>query len=384
MSKLTNQEKFSEEFNTIFENTAVALFLIDKDDCVVNINRTGSLMVGKNKGDILGLSKGVAFNCVNSLKNDLIRVCGNGEKCELCILKNSIKLTFETKKSTYKIESEIDITKNFKKIKLSILISTAPIKIKKKEYVLVTIEDVTQLKKQQLLLKEINSTKDKFFSIIAHDLKNPFAALIGSAELMILNLKKENCDYEKVAKHASKIFEASLNGHQLLANLLEWSHAQIGSIAFNPKLTNINDILNESVSHLKNCAQTKKIKLNLKSPQDINVYADSNMISTVLRNLISNAIKFSHPGGEVTVSAQKNTDHVELTIKDSGIGIPKTELNRLFKIDQKYSILGTNNETGTGLGLILCKEFIEKHSGKIWVQSESGKGSEFKFTLQTN
>lgn len=383
MSKLTNQEKFSEEFNAVFENAAVALFLIDQDDRVVNINRAGSLMIGKNKGDVLGLNNGETFHCDIARENNLV-ICGKAEKCELCALRSSIKLSFATRKSAVKVEGHIDIKKKSRLKKLEVLISTAPIKIKSKEYVLVTIEDVTQLKKQQLLLKEINSTKDKFFSIIAHDLKNPFAALIGSAELMILNLKKENCDYEKVAKHASKIFEASLNGHRLLANLLEWSHAQIGSIIFNPKLTNINDIIKESLSTLENSAHTKKIKLNLKSPQDITVFADSNMISTVLRNLISNAIKFSHPGGEVTVSARKNVNQVELSIKDSGIGIPKTELSRLFKIDQKYSILGTNNETGTGLGLILCKEFIEKHSGKIWVQSESGKGSEFKFTLQTN
>lgn len=383
MSKLTNQAKFSEEFNAVFENTAVALFLIDQNERVVNINKTGSLMIGRNKGDVLGLSKGQTFYCASIQETNPV-ICGKGAQCELCTLRSSIKHSFVTKESTSKVEGHIDIKKKSSVKKLEVLVSTAPIKIKKKEYVLVTIEDVTQLKKQQLILKEINSTKDKFFSIIAHDLKNPFASLIGSAELMVLNLKKENCDYEKVAKHATKIFEASLNGHRLLANLLEWSNAQIGSIVFNPKLTNINDIINESLSALENCAQTKKIKLNLISPQDINVFADSNMISTVLRNLISNAIKFSHPGGEVTVSAQKNIDHVELSIKDSGIGIPKNELSRLFKIDQKYSIPGTNNETGTGLGLLLCKEFIEKHSGKIWVQSECGKGSEFKFTLRTN
>ncbi|OFY83367.1 MAG: hypothetical protein A3F72_20435 [Bacteroidetes bacterium RIFCSPLOWO2_12_FULL_35_15] len=383
MSKLTNQAIFSEEFNAIFENAAVALFLIDQADRIVNINRTGSLMIGKKKGDILGLSKGETFHCAIAQEINPVE-CGKGIQCELCTLRNSIKFSFATKENRSKVEGHISVKKKSGTKKMEVLISTAPIKIKKKEFVLVTIEDVTQLKKQQLLLKEINSTKDKFFSIIAHDLKNPFAALIGSAELMILNLKKENCDPEKVAKHASKIFEASVNGHRLLENLLEWSHAQIGSIVFNPKLTNINDIITESISALENCAQTKKIKLNLISPPDITVYADPNMISTVLRNLISNAIKFSHPGAEVTVSARKNVNHVELSIKDSGIGIPQTELNRLFKIDQKYSILGTNNETGTGLGLILCKEFVEKHSGKIWAQSECGKGSEFKFTLQTN
>ena len=230
-----------------------------------------------------------------------------------------------------------------------------------------------------------NKTKDKFFSIIAHDLKAPFNIILGFSDFLKENFDK--IDVEKQKQYLDFINQSGHNTFKLLENLLIWSRSQSGVIDFKPANQNLYLLTNNTIQLLNKSAENKSISLNNKVPHKISVFADEPMLSTIIRNLVSNAIKFTPKGGSITIDAreikkQNKQNFTEITIKDSGVGIPFEKQSQLFKISGNVSTKGTEKEEGTGLGLILCKEFVEKHNGKIYVESEVGKGSKFIFTLQ--
>ncbi len=244
--------------------------------------------------------------------------------------------------------------------------------------------DITARKNTELKLQELNATKDKFFSIIAHDLKSPFNTMLGFSKLLINDFDTYSVPEQK--KLLNYLSQDIQNTYKLLENLLMWSHTQRGKIEFNPDRLNLYLFVNEALEVLNQTASNKLISVKNKVSENIFVNADSAMLAIILRNLISNAIKFTHQEGEICINAQSKLDinnqkYIELSVKDSGVGIAKEKQAQLFKISKNISTTGTEGETGTGLGLILCKEFVEKHGGKIWVESEEGKGSEFIFTL---
>jgi len=228
-------------------------------------------------------------------------------------------------------------------------------------------------------LHELNASKDKFFSIIAHDLKNPFNAIIGFSGILKEGIKTS--DNEAIKKYACMINTSAVQTFRLLENLLDWANSQHGKILFSPVSINFNELLDEEFNVLNDLANGKNIELKSICSGNLIIIADKNMVKTILRNLISNAIKFTHKNGRVEVNTITNNNYVEISIKDNGIGMTKETMAKLFRIDANLSKPGTENEKGTGLGLFLCKEFVEKHGGKIWVESENGNGSTFKFTL---
>jgi signal transduction histidine kinase len=228
-------------------------------------------------------------------------------------------------------------------------------------------------------LKDLNRTKDKLFSIIGHDLGNQFNIIVGFSEFLMSAYKK--LESVKIEYHLTNIFNASKHANELLDNLLIWSKMQNNSIQFNPQAFNVNLQIIESIDLLEVAISRKNIKIEVPQNMDIMVFADQNMFSTIVRNLIGNAIKFTPEKGTISILILMEVNFCEITVQDSGVGISKENLEKIFQIDSNYSTLGTNGEKGTGLGLILCKEFVEKHHGKIWVESELGKGSAFKFTL---
>lgn len=236
-----------------------------------------------------------------------------------------------------------------------------------------------KLKEQELLLKELNATKDKFFSIIAHDLKNPFTVLKNSTYLLSKHL--ENGDISKSIEKAKMITNSVKNGYSLLENLLLWSKSQTGVLKIVIEDVNLKNRVEAIFNELENHANLKDISIKNEISHDLLVKADVNLISVVLRNLITNAIKFTNNGGKITIIAKANIDNIEIAVIDTGIGIPKKNHHRLFKLDDNFSRIGTAKETSSGLGLILCKEFVEKHNGKIWFESKENKGSIFRFTL---
>ncbi|MCD4834371.1 MAG: PAS domain S-box protein [Bacteroidales bacterium] len=242
----------------------------------------------------------------------------------------------------------------------------------------------TELKESEEHLRDLNATKDKFFSIIAHDLKSPFNSILGFSDVLMTNFDK--FDVSKQKKFIGIIHQGAKNTYKLLENLLLWSHAQSGIVDYKPEKENLYLLSNKTIILLSQLLADKSINLINEIPQDICVKADENMLLTILRNLLSNAIKFTPKEGEIVISAcaitdETNQNYTEISVKDNGVGISPEIQSGLFKIAENISTEGTEKEQGTGLGLILCKEFVEKHGGKIWVKSKVGNGSEFKFTI---
>lgn len=238
----------------------------------------------------------------------------------------------------------------------------------------------SKVEKHAEQLKSLNATKDKFFSIISHDLRNPFNNLLGLSRYLKANIDKFTID--EIRERIALIEESSKRGYELLENLLEWSMSQTGSIKFKPAKLNLTSVIQECLLVLENQVANKNINLINEADKDIEVTADYNMLKIIIRNLLTNAFKYSNPGSKVIIRSEFNTkNEIEISVIDEGIGIPDEEIEKLFRIDTKYSTPGTSDEFGTGLGLILCKEFVEKHNGKIWVESKLNSGSIFKFTL---
>lgn len=253
-------------------------------------------------------------------------------------------------------------------------------------FLMMTISGVGYLlllqEKKEMQIKKLLDDRNQFFSIIAHDLRSPFNGIIGLSELL---LEKDNeLNNEETNEFIELIHQSSKNTFSLLDNLLTWSQSQTGSLEFTPKNTEISAIIDKTIHLLTNIAKSKNITIHSKIEKNQYIIADKNMLETVFRNLISNALKFTNNNGEVILSMEKKNNQIIFSIQDNGIGIAQEKITSLFAINQKNNTLGTNNETGTGLGLMLCKDFVEKHSGQIWVKSELGKGSTFMFSIPDN
>jgi PAS domain S-box-containing protein len=238
------------------------------------------------------------------------------------------------------------------------------------------------LKQSEHKLKELNAAKDKFFSIIAHDIKNPLGTMVGFSDLLINHY--DNLNQEQRMESIKGINESSNRLFKLLENLLEWSRSQTGRIDFNPEEIDLSYIVNSCIILLRESAAAKNINLFSEIKQGTQVFVDVDMITAVVRNLISNAIKFTPIDGDIKIITMENDDALTICVSDTGIGICDEDLDKLFRIDISHTTPGTASERGTGLGLILCKEFVERHGGNIWVESQEGEGSTFKFTLPKN
>jgi PAS domain S-box-containing protein len=251
---------------------------------------------------------------------------------------------------------------------------------------LLILHDITHRKRTELQLQklaeeltELNAMKDRLYSIIGHDLRSPFNSILGFSELLTESYNELTDEERK--QFAANIHTASKGAYNLLENLLEWSRIQLGRTPFAPEINDLSNFINETFTQVRHTAVQKNISLLNRVAPAVQVFADKNMLSTVIRNLVSNGIKFTNEGGFVEVSAQVIRDQVVICVTDNGVGMSKLALGKLFHIDSLLSTPGTQNEKGTGLGLVLCKEFIEKHGGTIRVESEEMKGSRFFVSL---
>jgi len=236
-----------------------------------------------------------------------------------------------------------------------------------------------RLRKAYTDMKETNKTKDKFFSIIAHDLKEPFNTLLGFSELLLKEY--DNRAPEENKEMIQHIYNSSIHGFDLLNNLLEWSRSQTGRIEYKPCDFSLTDLVRQNIVSISSAANKKNIDVQNEIKEYIMAFGDQRMINTVVRNLIVNALKFTGSGGEIVLSQKEENEFIIVTVTDTGVGISEKNLSKLFNLTESFSTPGTEKEHGTGLGLILCKEFVEKNGGKIWVESEYGRGSKFSFSI---
>ena len=248
-----------------------------------------------------------------------------------------------------------------------------------KAELLARVKTHLELQLQKKNLSELNATKDKFFSIIAHDLRSPLNQLIGLSEILQNMIKSDQS--EDAIRMVNIINESAKSGRMLLENLLEWSRSQTGSMNFHPETLDLSTLTKEVIDLVAQNARQKEIAIVSNIRNETTAFADANMVKTILRNLISNSIKFTFKGGEIQLDAKVNKNKVTYSVTDDGIGIAESDIKKLFRMDVNPKTIGQSKEKGTGLGLILCKEFVEINRGEIWVKSEFGKGSSFLFSL---
>lgn len=278
----------------------------------------------------------------------------------------------------YMEENEIQLhAQSLEKDQLVLELNEKHSEILNQKEVLDNLNDI--LTKQNQSLTEFNATKDKFFSIISHDLRNPFSSILGFSKMLTEDIHK--FDKEKIQQLVQHINNSSLQTYNLLENLLEWSRSQSGVIRFNRVIYNLASLIDETIELSKAAAANKDISIEINLDKSLVVCVDKDMFNTVIRNLLSNAIKYTNQYGMVKVMASLQDTNVLVSVSDSGVGISQSIITKIFNITEKTSEPGTNREKGSGLGLLLCKEFVEKHGGKIWVESEVGAGSKFQFTI---
>ncbi|MCX6237893.1 MAG: PAS domain S-box protein [Bacteroidia bacterium] len=358
--------KSEERYRTLIENMGEGVGFLDVNETFIFANRSAEKIFGIDEGKLTGL-------CLN----DFVV----GENVE--ILKNEIHKRIQGKSSVY--EHEIVLKDGSKK---HVLISATP-NFEDGKFIgtFAIFRDFTDykqaednLRKSEEDLRKINDEKDKFFSIIAHDLRSPFNGFLGLTEIMAEGMSRMTL--EEIQKMATVMRNSATNLFRLLGNLLEWSRMQRGLTTFVPETCLVISKISESMMMVQDAADKKEITINYDVPEDLMVFTDGNMFGVIIRNLVTNAVKFTPKYGSITVSAKSVYDNfVEISIMDTGIGMDADIIDNLFRLDINTSRKGTEGESSTGLGLIICKDYVEKHGGKLWAESEEGKGSTFRFTL---
>lgn len=245
-----------------------------------------------------------------------------------------------------------------------------------------TSVNITKKMKMQADLKKANDSKEMFISILAHDLRSPFNCLLGFSELLVQYIEKK--EYENIYEISKLIRESTSNTFNLLENLLIWAKTIQNKFPFNPSFHNLKEIVLDAYSNHKQSAAQKNINVEIQIDKKVNIFADKNMIETVIRNLISNAVKFTLVNGEIKIIGVAYQDKVKISISDTGNGMSQQQINKLFMVEHMDSSPGTEGEKGSGLGLVICKEFIDRNNGQIFVESEIGRGSIFEIVLPKN
>ncbi|MCK9209362.1 MAG: PAS domain-containing sensor histidine kinase [Ignavibacteriaceae bacterium] len=356
------------KYVALFDFSPIPYFTLGVDGVIKEVNLSASKMFGIDRNKLIG-KHFVAFIPIEEkdIFNSFIKTVFNSPGKNTCELKvmNKDKSRFHVLLEGLEIE---DALEQDKKCQVALIDLT--------EYK--RIED--SFKKSNEELKILNTTKDKFFSIIAHDLKSPFQSLLGSSEILATEI--ESLSQEEIIRFSRQLNDNLKIFYVLLENLLYWSMMQRGMIEYNPIRLNLFDLVKKIVRISNQSAVKKNILIVNSIDAGIVVYADADMLRSVVLNLLVNAIKFTSTEGQIVISSTEKNGFVEVSIQDTGVGIESGKSSQLFDFSKLISTQGTAGEKGTGLGLPLCKEFVEKQGGKIWVESELGKGSKFIFTLR--
>jgi len=356
------------KYVNLFDFSPTPYFTLNPEGIIKESNLSASKMFGVDRNKLIGKhfdtfisidERDIYNSFINTVFNSIEK-----HSCELRIL-NKDKREFHVLLEGLVLE---DVLGSEKKCQVALIDLTEHKKM----------ED--SLKKSNEELKVLNNTKDKFFSIIAHDLKSPFQSMLGFSETLATEI--DSLSNVEIVSFSKGLNDDLRNIYGLLDNLLHWSMMQRNVLEFYPEDINLHDTVNKIIEILNKSAQTKNISITNTINTKTFVYADVDMLRSVTQNLIINAIKFTKPNGRVVVSAIEKSNLIEVSVEDTGIGIDPKLIPGLFSFDTIFTTSGTAGEKGTGLGLPLCKEFVERNEGKIWVESEPGKGSKFTFTLR--
>lgn len=355
------------------------------DDNSQNLQVLADILRNKNYKVATAKSGIKALHFINKRKPDLVlldimmpeidgfevcrRLKENKETADIPIIFISALTSTEDKLKGFKTGGVDYITKPFQKEEVLARVN-AHLKLKKTQKALIKANEK---------LKTAVNTKDKLFSIIGHNLRGPIGSLSSALEMMS---EDPDCLSKKERISFFKSLHISVDSaYNLLENLLKWSSSQLGTIAFNPVKIDLRILININIELFSSIAKDKDIYLHSEVEKSDLIYADEDMLMIIIQNLISNALKFTTKSGEVKVSSAHKEDFIEISVQDTGIGINEKNQKKLFRLDEHFTTYGTHNEKGSGMGLLLCREFVEKHNGHIWIKSEPGKGSVFTFSM---
>jgi len=361
--------KDNEYTQTILNNMGDSVFVKDDQSRIILVNEAFCKMMGLSCEEIIG--KTLAEEVTKEERESFLKI-------DRQVLADGIESI---------VEENMTVRGGTKKV-----LSTRKSRFVDGEgnkFLVCVVRDITEkkkaaeaLRKRESELKDVVATRDRLFSIIAHDLRSPFNNITLLSELLEDSIKKN--DIGQSQEYLELINKTTSNTLSLLDNLLDWTKSQTGLRDFKSEKVNINKILSQTLELSKAIASTKNIGLNLLQSEPIHVCSDHKVIKTIVRNLISNAIKFTKPGGRIEVSTKLYDKNVEITVSDDGVGMRTDTYEKLFYVNTNMACVGTANEKGSGFGLVLCKEFVEKLGGTIWAESTLGKGSDFKFTVPIN
>lgn len=383
--QLENLKESNEFLNILFDNITSALFIVDQTAKIENVNDSFSVLFQKREEQIVGELCGNALGCVFVVEEG--KDCGTTSFCSQCNLRRDILKTMSEKVPTFRNKLSRDFYTSDSKDKKHFLYSTKYIQFDGKKYTLIIVDDHTELEnqkkqlvKQNETLKSLNEQKSKFLGIAAHDLRNPIGAINSFSEILLES--GNEFPAEEKEEFLTLIKDSSQFSLRLLNELLDISNIERGKLQLEKNIEDIESIVHDTIKINKVFARKKKIKIVKQFQLDQSkIQLDKNKVEQVLHNLLSNAIKYSNPDTTITVSISDKDSMLEISIKDQGVGIPESELSKLFTEFGTTSAKTTANESSTGLGLAIAKKIVNGHGGEILVKSKLNEGSEFLFTL---